>query len=144
MHIMKAHFNVSPKDVRRSAKYEEAVHLAVTCVVRETNYNICEYNWKRSKASKTSKISKRFKSRKRSMSIVSLNFKENCTLKYVFSWKIHHFVLKYICRRMGMYLGTLCHGFASNGNLVYWAMPWTRLYNKATCVFYLFICNSKK
>ena len=54
-------------DVRRSAEYAEAVHLAVPRVVRETNYSICQYNWKRSKSSKTSKFSKRSKARKRYM-----------------------------------------------------------------------------
>ena len=54
-------------DVRRSAEYAEAVHLAVPRVVRETNYNICQYNWKRSKSSKTTRFSKRSKARKRYM-----------------------------------------------------------------------------
>ena len=55
-------------DVRRSAEYAEAVHLEVPCVVREAKYNICQYNWKRSKSNKTSKFSKRSKARKRYMS----------------------------------------------------------------------------
>ena len=55
-------------DVRRSAEYAEAVHLEVPRVVREDNYNICQYNWKRSKSSKTSKFSKRSKARKRYLS----------------------------------------------------------------------------
>ena len=55
-------------DVRRSAEYAGVVHLAVPRVVRETNYNICQCNWKRSKSSKTSKFSKRSKARKRYMS----------------------------------------------------------------------------
>ena len=56
--------------VRRSAEYAEAVHLqvAIPRVVRETNYNICQYNLKRPKTRKTSKFSKRSKSRKRYMS----------------------------------------------------------------------------
>ena len=55
-------------DVLRSAEYAEAIHLAVPCAVRENNYNICQYNWKRSKSSKTSKFSQKSKSRKRYMS----------------------------------------------------------------------------
>ena len=55
-------------DVRRSAENVEVVHLAVPRVVRETNYNICQYNWNRSKSSNMSKFSKRSNSRKRYIS----------------------------------------------------------------------------
>ena len=57
---------MSPQnDVRRSAKYAKAVHLAVPRVVRENIYKLCQNNSKWSKSRKRSKFKKTFKSRKR-------------------------------------------------------------------------------
>ena len=57
---------MSPQnEVRRSAKYAKAVHLAVPRVVREYINKLCQNNSKRSKCRKRSKFKKTSKSRKR-------------------------------------------------------------------------------
>ena len=57
---------MSPQnDVRRSAKYAKAVHLAVPRVLREYIYKLCQNNSKRSKSRKRSKFKETSKSRKR-------------------------------------------------------------------------------
>ena len=57
---------MSPQnEVRRSAKYAKAVHLAVPRVVREYINKLCQNNSKRSKFRKRSKFKKTSKSRKR-------------------------------------------------------------------------------
>ena len=58
-------------NVRGLAEYEEVVHLAVSRVVRETNYSICQNNRKRSKYEKMHTYRKRLKCRKRSKLSVS-------------------------------------------------------------------------
>ena len=57
---------MSPQnELRRSAKYAEAVHLAAQRDVREYSYKLCQNNWKRSKSRKRSKFKKKSRSRKR-------------------------------------------------------------------------------
>ena len=68
---------MSPQnDVRRSAKYSKAVHLAAPRVVREYIYKLCQNNSKRSKYRKRSKFKKTSKSRKRYKSRKRLKLKK--------------------------------------------------------------------